>query len=150
MRWWPRLAPSRRPASYRDHTCTIYILLHYTPRCGIAVHVSMFSSVLMRLMTSPTDCELDGSWIIQTVHLHCCDTLLFNYKTQFKTKFSTLFCESFVIIVILRTSRRLKRHTCTYVLACLCLLLFRHLRHIYAYLTYIFDMTCTHVSRCTI
>ena len=48
MRLWPRLVSSHRPASNRVYACTIYTPLHYTSRCGIAVHVSMFSSALVR------------------------------------------------------------------------------------------------------
>ena len=59
MRWWPRLIPSLCPASYTVHTYAIHLILYYTLRYGIAVHVSMFSSALVRMMTSPTDCELD-------------------------------------------------------------------------------------------
>ena len=82
MHWWPRLAPLLCPASYRAHTCTTHLILHYMLRYGIAVHVSMFSSALVRMMTSPTDCELDVGWSIQTVHLHCRSILLYNYKAH--------------------------------------------------------------------
>ena len=134
MRWWPRLVPLLCPAFYRVHACTTPIILHYTLRYGISVHVSMFSSALIRLITSTTNCELDGSIISKTVHLHCCKTFLFNYKA--------LQHVYFVICLIFSSHYKLfndTSHTCTYILVYFLLLSFSLLRHFCARFTIKFD-----------
>ena len=91
MCWCPQLVFSLCFAFYRVYNCTTLFILHYTSRCGMVVHVSMFSSTHMCLMTSPTDCELDGSWITQIVHLNCCG-ILFNFMTLQRVYF--VICSS--------------------------------------------------------